>query len=568
MERPNCSSTSTHSSFDQPCPPCSRACSPPWSSAAIASERIRSSTSAGRSPPASSACSSSGISTSSTNRRARDCSSACPAVSSVTSSATLMPASPPPPTGAWPLRCRHARAELLPALVVQDPLGGVVAAGRHHAAAGMRPGAAEVQPLHGRRVLRERRCRAHERHLVEPLLALEDVAAEQAEDPLEVGRGEHLVVHDGVAHVRRDRRELVEAGLRVGLARALGPALLVVRAVLREHRHHRRAVVRQRRVDARRHLDLEVGRLRRLAAHGVLPGALEVVDRGAEGDAGAQQHVAVLVGDALVARWLRQDPVDLHRPAARLVALQVPDDLVGEVLGAGELEHGRLRVRPRHDDRRPQLLPGLQCHPERAPVAHVDRAHGGAGAHDRAERLGAARDRHRDRAHAALHVPPQPRDAVDLAQRVVEQVVRGARRARPRPHPDHPGRRGRALEEVVLEPVVEQVAHRHRHHAVEVVHVALAQPGGAARLAQEPEQVARALGAERRRRAQHQRAQEAGHPLEQVLEGRDTPRRPSSRSAPASRPSPAGRCGRTSRARRRRSRRTPGRADGPRSRSP
>ena len=66
VERPNCSSTNTHSSFDQPCPPCSRACSPPWSSAAIASDRIRARSSAGSLPPARSAFSSSGISTSST----------------------------------------------------------------------------------------------------------------------------------------------------------------------------------------------------------------------------------------------------------------------------------------------------------------------------------------------------------------------------------------------------------------------------------------------------------------------------------------------------------------------
>ena len=41
VERPNCSSTSTHSSFDQPWPPCSRACRPPWSSAAMASDLMR-----------------------------------------------------------------------------------------------------------------------------------------------------------------------------------------------------------------------------------------------------------------------------------------------------------------------------------------------------------------------------------------------------------------------------------------------------------------------------------------------------------------------------------------------
>ena len=49
----------------------------------------------------------------------------------------------------------------------------------------------------------------------------------------------------------------------------------------------------------------------------------------------------------------RRHPVDLRRPAARLVAPQVLDDLVGEVLGAGQVEHRRLRVRARDDQRRP-----------------------------------------------------------------------------------------------------------------------------------------------------------------------------------------------------------------------
>ena len=75
VERPNCSSTSTHSSFDQPCPPCSRACRPPWSSAAIASDLMRATSSSVISRR--SAFSSSGNSTSSTKRRARAWSSVC-----------------------------------------------------------------------------------------------------------------------------------------------------------------------------------------------------------------------------------------------------------------------------------------------------------------------------------------------------------------------------------------------------------------------------------------------------------------------------------------------------------
>ena len=145
-----------------------------------------------------SACSSSGIRTSSTKRRARAWSSACSGVSSVRSSVVT-----PGPwrghrLGLGLVTASLARGDrppqLLPPLVVQDPLRRVVPAGRHDPAARVRPRAAQVQAVHRRRVLRQRRRRPHERHLVEALLALEDVAAEQPEDPLQVRRGEHLVV--------------------------------------------------------------------------------------------------------------------------------------------------------------------------------------------------------------------------------------------------------------------------------------------------------------------------------------------------------------------------------------
>ena len=208
VERPNCSSTSTHSSFVQPCPPCSRRVQP-----AVQLGRHRLGLDPLEHPPPAGG-----------PRRARPApragsarprrtaargawSSACSGVSSVSVERDAHARGASASTGAWPLRdaasrarsrfhrwsCRIRLAALWPPAAITPPPGCV-------------PGAAEVQAVDRRRVLRERRRRAHERHLVEPLLALEDVAAEQAEDALEVGRGEHLVVHDRVAHVRRDRR--------------------------------------------------------------------------------------------------------------------------------------------------------------------------------------------------------------------------------------------------------------------------------------------------------------------------------------------------------------------------
>src|SRR3954449_703958 len=80
--------------------------------------------------------------------------------------------------------------------VLQDPLGGIVPGGRDHPSPGVSTRAAQVEPVHRRRVARQQRRRPHERHLVEPLLALEDRAADQPEDALQVRWRKHLVVHD------------------------------------------------------------------------------------------------------------------------------------------------------------------------------------------------------------------------------------------------------------------------------------------------------------------------------------------------------------------------------------
>ncbi len=471
-------------------------------------------------------------------------------------------------TFACPLRDGIARRSFFQRWSLQDLLGRVVPAGGHDAAARVRARAAQVQAVDRRRVLRQRRRRAHERHLVQALLALEDVAAEQPEDPLEVRRGEHLVVHDRVLDVRRHRAERVEALLPVALARALGPALLVVGPVLGEHRHHGRAVVGQRVVDRGRHLDLEVRRLRRPPAHRVLPGALEVVDRGAERDAGAQQHVPVLVGHALVVRGLGEHPVDLHRPAARLVALQVLDDLVGEVLGPRQVEHRRLGVRPRDDHPCPKLLARLERHAEHAPVADVDRADCRAGADRRARRLRRLRDRHRDRAHAALDVAPQPGHAVDLSQ---ARGAAGCRRcpacaARPTRRPRRSRRsrpcrgRSRTSRRAGRRPTSSSRGRSRGRRAW--TGPRRAPPRAAARTGRP--------GAWSRSSAAASASAGAGTPPSARAGPRRpaAPRRPSSRSARATRPSSAGRCGRTARGRRRRSPRRRDRAGGPRSRSP
>src|SRR5689334_20559286 len=86
--------------------------------------------------------------------------------------------------------------------VAQHALRGVVARRGHHAAARVRSRPAEVEAADRGRVAREQRGRAHEGHLVESLLTLEDLPALQAEDPLEVRRRQHLVLEHRAGHVR------------------------------------------------------------------------------------------------------------------------------------------------------------------------------------------------------------------------------------------------------------------------------------------------------------------------------------------------------------------------------
>ena len=219
-----------------------------------------------------------------------------------------------------------------------------------------------------------------------------------------------------------------------------------------------------------------------------------------------------------VPRRLREDAVDLHRAAAAAVAAHVARHLVREVLRADEVEDGGAWVRARDHDRREDLLTGFERHAGGAPAAHVYRANG-ASTRTSAPCASALR------ASAwliapmpPLHVSPRALHAVQLSQGVVQQVVGGARRARSGPDADHAGRADRALQLVGLEPVVEQVAHRHRHHAEQLEHVAArrgrlrGRPRAAVRAGR------RALRAERRRRTQEQRAQEARRSLEQLLE--------------------------------------------------
>src|SRR3954466_502185 len=155
--------------------------------------------------------------------------------------------------------------------ISEDATGGVVPGRGHHATSGMGAGAAQIEPVHRRRVVGEVGGGAHEGHLVEALLALEDVAALKAEDPLEVGRRENLPLDDRVRDVGRVAGEVLHAGVAVAFPCVALPGLLVRRPVLGEHGHHPAPVVGEARIDRGRQLGFDIGLRGGAPQHAVLP---------------------------------------------------------------------------------------------------------------------------------------------------------------------------------------------------------------------------------------------------------------------------------------------------------
>jgi hypothetical protein len=215
--------------------------------------------------------------------------------------------------------------------------------------------------------------------------------------------------------------------------------------------------------------------------------------------------------EGLEARELGHHEVDLHGAAAAAVALDRRDDAGGPGGAPDEVEHQRARVHAGGHHGRAQPLPAGERDAVHPPALDVDARDLGVGAHDRPRRPRRGGQRLGDRAHPAHHLPPGAGDAVDLADRVVQQVVRGARRAGAGPHADDAGRGQRALQRVGLEEVVEQVGDRGGHHAVGVGEV------GAAQAERARGERQRAGGIAGRRDHGEQRPHDARHALEQRL---------------------------------------------------
>src|SRR4029077_1039523 len=91
-----------------------------------------------------------------------------------------------------------------PAEVLQDLAGRILAGAAGDAAAGMRAGAAEVQPLQRDSIAGVAEQRAPHEEMVEALLRVERVPAREPELPLQVDGREDLAMRHELADARRD----------------------------------------------------------------------------------------------------------------------------------------------------------------------------------------------------------------------------------------------------------------------------------------------------------------------------------------------------------------------------
>src|SRR4051794_2796998 len=220
--------------------------------------------------------------------------------------------------------------------------GGVAPVQRDHAAAGVRRGAAQVQALD-----RGARRQPVLPHLIGRDLALEDVAARQADARLDVGRPEHLVGQQPVGEAGREAvdeaDEVLGDLLAAGVPRPVGE---LVRRVLAEHAEQVAAVRRRRRVVAGLDVDL-AERDGRLAASATLEGRLRLVE--AAGAVDRRSGRPALAGRGRPLGQRAQRGVELDHGAADLPRLQAGEVVRRHVLavqqpqrdlGVGVADHG------------------------------------------------------------------------------------------------------------------------------------------------------------------------------------------------------------------------------------
>ena len=227
---------------------------------------------------------------------------------------------------------------------------------------------------------------------------------------------------------------------------------------------------------------------------------------------GSPGNLALPAGDA---RELAQRDVHLDRPRARAEAADVAHDVVRELTLADEVAVGRDRVGVRDDEAAGDHLARLELDAGGPPVADDHSPDRGVGAQLGSGRAGRAGERAADSAHPAVDPAPGAGVAVDLADPVVHQHVRRPRGHRASPGADHRLRAERALDALVLEPLVEQIGCGEREEAEQLGDVA-ALP--VAQLRAEPEPAGEVAQPQVRRDDEEQVSKQPGKPLEVAVE--------------------------------------------------
>ena len=312
--------------------------------------------------------------------------------------------------------------------------------------------------------------RAQEEELVEPQLALEDVALGQPGAALDVQRGQHLTFEDDVRQVRRVLGERPDDGVPEGVALGVPVAAFavqVVRRVLHEDGHDVLARGRHPGVDQRGDHHVEEGAPGEPPVLGVVVGALEGGAVGTDRDGAPEVRPGTGNRGEVGQRVERQ--VHLAGGALEPVAADRLDELAGQLLRVEHPEEGAARIHARGDLVGEHLLAALEHHPGGLPTARQDALDAGVRADLGAEAPGGARERLGDGAHPAALETPRPGGAVDLAHVVVEQHVGGPRRGDAQEGADDAARRHGGLQGVGLEPAVEVVAGARRHEPRELV---------------------------------------------------------------------------------------------------
>ena len=183
-------------------------------------------------------------------------------------------------------------------------------------------------------------------------------------------------------------------------------------------------------------------------------------------------NVAVLIPGRVLGQLVERQ-VDLHRSAARAVALDVTHHLVGQVIASHQVEVGRLRVGIGNHTLGPNRRAVVELDPNRSSL----RVDGDAGDVLTCADLGARLPRGlgdggADATHSPFHPAPSSEMPVDLTDPMVHEDVRGSGRHRPAPSSDDRLRGHRALDALVFEPFVEEVRRAHREQAHQLVDVA------------------------------------------------------------------------------------------------